>query len=330
MRRISTVLVGLALAAGIALSASAATKDVKLTLVAYSTPKEAYGKIISAFQKTPDWKSVSFDQSYGASGEQSRAVENGLYADVVAFSLEPDITRLVKDGLVARTWKKDGFGGMVTRSVVVFVVRDGNPKHITSWKDLVRPGVDVLTPNPFTSGGARWNVMAAYGAQRRAGKTHKQAVAYLLKLFKHVVAQDKSAREALQTFNSGKGDVLLAYENEAIFANRKGLKTDYVVPRQTILIENPVAVSSKSKHQNEARAFIRFLHSPAAQQIYADNGYRPVLKNVAAKANFPKPPGLFSINKLGLGGWGRVEVRFFDRTTGIMAQVERAAGGSTG
>jgi sulfate/thiosulfate-binding protein len=329
MRRITTLLGGLVLAAALAVGASGATKDVRLTLVAYSTPKEAYGKIISAFQKTTAGKDVSFDQSYGASGEQSRAVENGLYADVVAFSLEPDVTRLVKEELVPVGWKKDGFGGMVTRSVVVFVVRDGNPKHIRSWKDLVKPGIQVVTPNPFTSGGARWNVMAAYGAQRKAGKTHKQAVSYLLNLFKHVVAQDKSARDALQTFDSGKGDVLIAYENEAIFANRKGLRTDYVVPRQTILIENPASITTRSRHQREARVFLRFLRSPEAQQIYADNGYRPVVKSVLAKNKFPKPPGLFTINKLGLGGWGRVQVRFFDRSKGIMAVIERQVGGST-
>jgi sulfate/thiosulfate transport system substrate-binding protein len=329
MRRIAILLAGLVLAAALAVGASGSTKDIRLTLVAYSTPKEAYGKIISAFQKTTAGKDVSFDQSYGASGEQSRAVENGLYADVVAFSLEPDVTRLVKEELISAAWKKDGFGGMVTRSVVVFVVRDGNPKHIRSWKDLIKPGIQVVTPNPFTSGGARWNVMAAYGAQRKAGKTHKQTVSYLLNLFKHVVAQDKSARDALQTFNSGKGDVLIAYENEAIFANKKGLRSDYVVPRQTILIENPVSSTTRSKHQREARAFLRFLRSGEAQQIFADNGYRPVLKSVLAKNKFPKPPGLFTINKLGLGGWGRVQVRFFDRSKGIMAVIERQVGGST-
>src|SRR2546421_8918422 len=219
MRRISlallVVLMFPALAAG-------AARDVKLTLVAYSTPKDAYGQLISAFQKTGAGNGVSFSQSYGASGEQSRAVAAGLDADLVAFSLEPDITSLVQKKLVAENWNKDKWHGMVTRSVVVFIVRDGNPKKLKTWSDLLKPGVQVITPNPFTSGGARWNVMAAYGGALRAGKRPKQAVAYLSELFKkHVVAQPASAREGLQTFLAGKGDVLLSYENEAILAKNK-------------------------------------------------------------------------------------------------------------
>src|ERR671938_110761 len=193
-------------AAGLVLtSAGAATKSGSIALVAYSTPTVAYGQIIPAFQKTAAGKGVSFTQSYGASGDQAQAVLNGLHADVVAFSLEPDMTRLVKGHLVSKSWKRNATKGIVTRSVVVFVLRNGNPKHIRDWSDLVKPGVQVVTPNPFTSGGARWNVMAAYGAMRREGKTDKQAIAYLNKLFHHVVSQDKSAREALQTFLAGRG-----------------------------------------------------------------------------------------------------------------------------
>jgi ABC-type sulfate transport system substrate-binding protein len=212
-RLIAFVAVLAALFGAVASSSSSSThstKDVKLTLVAYSTPREAYAKIIEAFQKTPAGRGVSFDQSYGASGEQSRAVEQGLPADVIAFSLAPDITRLISKGLVEKDWNKDAYRGMVTRSVVVFALRDGNPKKIRSWSDLTRSGIEVLTPNPFTSGGARWNVMAAYGAQIRLGKTHKQAVSYLENLFRHVPVQDKSARESLQTFLGGKGNALLA------------------------------------------------------------------------------------------------------------------------
>src|SRR4029450_3513380 len=208
MRRISFLFI---LALALPAVAAGAARDVKLSLVAYSTPREAYAKLIPAFQKTAAGKDVSFNQSYGASGEQSRSVAAGLPADIVAFSLEPDITSLVQKGLVAKGWNKNKWKGMVTRSVVVFVLRDGNPKHVRTWDDLLRPGVQVVTPNPFTSGGARWNVMAAYGAQLRAGKTPKQAIAYLQKLFKHVVAQPSSAREALQTFLAGRGDVRLAY-----------------------------------------------------------------------------------------------------------------------
>src|SRR5437660_10855162 len=189
MRRISLpLLVALLLPA---LAAGAST-DAKLTFVAYSTPKEAYAQLIPAFQKAAAGNGVSFSQSYGASGEQSRAVAAGLDADVVAFSLAPDITSLVQKHLVPQSWNKDRWHGMVTRSVVVFVVRDGNPKRLRTWSDLLKPGVQIVTPNPFTSGGARWNVMAAYGGALRAGKTPKQAEAYLVQMWKHVAAQPSS------------------------------------------------------------------------------------------------------------------------------------------
>src|SRR5512133_3159484 len=244
----------------------------RLTLVAYSTPREAYEQLIPAFQKTEAGRGVAFSQSYGASGDQSRAVQNGLAADVVSFSLEPDMTKLVDAGLVAKDWNADQHKGMITNSVVVFVVRKGNPKGIRTWDDLVKPGVEVIQPNPFTSGGARWNVMAAYGAQLRSGKTPEQAAAYLLELFRHVPVQDKSAREALQTFVGGKGDVMLAYENEAINAQQKEQPVDYVVPDDTILIENPIAVSAKSRNPTAAKAFVAFLRSEAAQRLYASKG----------------------------------------------------------
>src|ERR671926_1504982 len=199
MRAISVIAAVGAGAALLLTNAGAATKGGSVALVAYSTPTSAYGEIIPAFQKTAAGKGVSFTQSYGASGDQAQAVVNGLHADVVALSLEPDVTTLVKAKLVAPSWNKDRWHGIVTRSVVVFVVRNGNPKHVRDWEDLVRPGVQVVTPNPVTSGGARWNVMAAYGAMIRKGKTHGQAVAYLDKLFHHVVSPDKRAREALQT-----------------------------------------------------------------------------------------------------------------------------------
>ncbi|MEX2102901.1 MAG: extracellular solute-binding protein, partial [Gaiellaceae bacterium] len=190
----------------------------RLTLVAYSTPREAYEEIIPAFQGTAAGSGVSFDQSYGSSGEQSRAVEAGLPADVVAFSLEPDVTRLVEANLVEAGWAENEYAGMVTDSVVVFAVRKGNPKQIQSWDDLVREDLEVITPNPFTSGGARWNLMAAYGAQRELGNSHEQAVEFLGQLLANTAVQDKSAREALQTFVGGKGDVMIVYENEAITA----------------------------------------------------------------------------------------------------------------
>ena len=218
----------------------------KLTLVAYSTPEEAYKELIPAFNKTPEGEGVSFSQSYAASGEQSRAVEGGLPADVVEFSLEPDMTRLVEADLVEPNWNKNEHKGMVTNSVVVFMVRKGNPENIQDWDDLVTGDVEVLEPNPFTSGGAKWNIMAAYGAQLEKGKSPAEAEQYVADLFENVPVLDKSARESLQTFSSGKGDVLLGYENEAILAQQKGEELDYVVPDQTLLIENPVATTTEA------------------------------------------------------------------------------------
>jgi sulfate/thiosulfate transport system substrate-binding protein len=323
MRRISALLV---IALFLPAVAAGATKDVKLALVAYSTPKDAYAKLIPAFQKTAAGKGVGFSQSYGASGDQARAVVSGLPADVVELSLAPDVQTLVKNHLVAPSWDKNKWHGIVTRSIVVFVVRGGNPKHIRTWSDLLRPGVQVVTPNPFTSGGARWNTMAAYGGALRAGKTPKQAVAYLTQLYtKHVVAQPSSAREALQTFLAGKGDVLLSYENEAILAKNKGQSVNWVAPKATILIENPIAVTSTTKHAAQAKAFVRFLYTQRAQSLFAETGYRPVLRSVAREFRFSAPAQLFTIKYV--GGWNSVESRFFDPNHSVMATIEHQLGG---
>lgn len=318
------VLIGLPGAA----HAAAPRASVTLTLVAYSTPAEAYARIIPAFQQTPAGAGVQFHQSYGASGDQSRAVAAGLQADVVAFSLAPDITRLVSDGLVAKDWNAGPLKGMVTDSVVVLAVRKGNPKHIHGWDDLIKSGIEVITPNPFTSGGARWNVMAAYGSQLKLGRTPQAAVTYLKDLFSHVSVQNDSARQELQTFAGGKGDVMIAYENEAIAAQKKGAAIDYLVPDQTILIENPVAATTDRSHPAQARAFVSFLQSAPAQKLFGQNGYRPVLPSVARAFHFPTPPGLFTIASL--GGWDRVTKQFFDPQNGIMAQIERGKGLSAG
>ena len=296
----------------------------QLSLVAYSTPQAAYDQIIKAFQATPQGKSITFTESFGASGDQSRAVESGLAADIVAFSLAPDMTRLVKDGIVGADWNTGPQKGMVTDSVAVLVVRKGNPKHITSWADLTKPGVQVITPNPFTSGGARWNVMAAYGANSNKGADDKAGVAYLDSLFHNVAVQDSSARAQLQTFVGGKGDVMIDYENDAIFAQQHGQAVDYVIPDQTILIENPVAVTAKSAHPDQAKAFLDFLYSRAAQGIFAKNGYRPVVQGAAATGVFKSPPGLFTIADL--GGWTAVNTKFFDPTSSVLATIENRLG----
>jgi sulfate/thiosulfate transport system substrate-binding protein len=322
MRRISLALL---LALVFPALAAGAARDTKLSLVAYSTPREAYGQLISAFQKTVAGNDVSFSQSYGASGEQSRAVASGLDADILAFSLAPDITSLVQKKLVPQSWNKDKWHGMVTRSVVVFVVRDGNPKKLKTWADLLKPGIQIVTPNPFTSGGARWNVMAAYGGALRAGKTPKQAETYLAQMWKHVVAQPASAREGLQTFLAGRGDVFLAYENEALFAQQKGQPVQFVIPKATILIENPIAVTSTSEHKAQAQAFLKYLRTKPAQRILAQNGYRPVVQGVTRGLNFPNRPQLFTIKYV--GGWAKVEKKFFDPRTGVMAKIQASSGG---
>lgn len=327
MRKAIIAAVGaLVLASG----AAGATKDTNLSLVAYSTPGAAFAKIIPAFQKTSAGKDISFDQSYGASEVQAKAVIAGLPADVVDLSLEPDMQRLVSAGFVAKSWNKNPYNGFVTRSVVVFAVRNGNPKKIKTWDDLVKPGVQVVTPNPFTSGGARWNVMAAYGAQLRNKKPHAKAVKYLENLFKHVVSQDTSARNALQTFLAGRGDVLLTYENEAILAQQQGRPVFYVIPKATIQIENPLAVVSKSKNKAAAQSFYRYLYTPAAQKLFAESGYRPVVRSVSRQyaSRFPSRPQLFKIGYV--GGWPKVSKQFFEPQNGIMARIERGLGGGTG
>jgi sulfate/thiosulfate-binding protein len=326
MRVIWIALLGVALLAG---SAAGASQGGSVDLVAYSTPKDAYGKIISAFQKTQAGDGTSFSQSYGASGDQARAVAAGQNADLVALSLAPDIDLLVGKGLVPKSWAANSHRGIVSDSVVVFVVRDGNPKHIKGWGDLVKPGIQVITPNPFTSGGARWNVMAAYGAQRRAGKTDKQAIAYLYKLFKHVPVQPDSARAALSIFAQGKGDVLLTYENEAIYAEQKGVHTEFKTPKATLLIETPVALTTSGLKKAAAKAFYKYLWSTTAQKAFAAQGYRPVVKAAGKGSRFYSPPGLFTIAtaKLGLNGWTKVNHRFFHPQKGIVAKIERSLGG---
>jgi sulfate/thiosulfate-binding protein len=317
----SVAVFGLAACGG---DAGGSSDKVTLALVAYSTPQEAYEQIIQAFQETPEGENIEFTTSFGGSGDQSRAVESGLPADIVAFSLEPDMTRVVKAGIVAEDWNADEHNGIVTDSVVVIATREGNPKNLTSWESLTAPGVEVITPNPFTSGGARWNVLAAYGAASDVGADQAAGVAYLNALFANVPVQDDSARKSLQTFAGGKGDAILAYENEAIFANQNGQELEYTVPDETILIENPVAVTETSEHPDEAQAFLDFLRSEDAQRIFLENGYRPVNEDVAAEGDFPEPSGLFTIADL--GGWPEVTDQFFNTDGSIMLDVERSIG----
>ena len=299
----------------------------KLTLVAYSTPREAFEAIIPAFQESADGSGVEFEQSYGPSGDQSRAVEGGLAADVVDFSLETDMTRLVDAGLVDADWNANETKGMISDSVVALVVRKGNPKGIKDWDDLTKKGVEVITPNPFSSGGARWNLMAAYGAWTRAGATPAEALGKLGQLLKNTPVQSKSAREALQAFSQGKGDVLISYENEAIMAKDKGQDIDVIVPDSTILIENPGAVLNTSASPEAAQAFLDYVLSDEGQRLFAQKGYRPVTKSVFDEFDFVEPKDLFTIADL--GGWSTVADAFFDREKGSVAKIEQDLGVAT-
>ena len=324
-RRMLAMAVGMTAVLGVSASAAQARPAAtNLSLVAYSTPAGAFSKIIPAFQATAAGKDVTFKQSYGASGSQAAAVHNGLAADVVNLSLAPDVTVLSQAGLVSTTWNKDRYGGMVSDSIVVFVVRKGNPKNIKTWADLIKPGVQVINANPFTSGGARWNVMAAWGAQIKAHKTEKQANAYLGALYKNITVQDSSARASLNTFIGGKGDVLLAYENEAIQAQQAGADIQFVRPSATLLIENPIAILKATQHPAEAKAFVAFTRSPAAQNIWATYGYRPIDKSVFEKwtKTFPVPKQLFTIRDIVKGGWPVAQPKFFDPNKGVLKQIQ--------
>jgi sulfate/thiosulfate transport system substrate-binding protein len=319
-------MVSLVAAAAVPAAADAAPSG-SVSLVAYSTPKPAYAALIKAFNATAAGKSVTFSQSFGASGSQATSVADGLPADVVNFSLSPDMQKLVKAGIVSAKWDSGPTKGMVTNSIVSFVVRKGNPKHITNWASLVKSGIKVITPNPFSSGSAKWNLMAAYGAQLNLGKSKVQATAYLTNLLKHTAAQPSSASNALQTFLSGEGDVLLDYEDDALYAQSQGEPITVITPPQTILIQNPIAVTSKAANPTAAKAFVAYLLSPAGQKVWGKQGYRPVLPQVAAQFKFPKPKKLFTIGSL--GGWTKVNTVFFTPSTGVVAKIEQGLGVST-
>ena len=324
--KLALVLVALVVAP--ASTATAQRRDATLSVVSYSIPTSVFPKLISAYQATPQGQGVEFSTSFAASEVQSKAVAAGLPADVVNFSISTDMDRLVQSGQVAKSWDANRCHGIVSKSVVVFVLRNGNPKRIRTWDDLVKPGVQVVFPNPFSSGGARWDVMAAYGAQLREGKTPKQAVAYLQDLFRHNVSQDTSGRNALHTFLAGRGDVLLDYESDAKLAQSQGRPVFYLIPKATLQIETPLAAVNGSNYV-AAKAFVSWLYTPAAQTIWAQNGFRSVVPSVEKKylAQFPPRPQLFKIGYV--GGWSKVNTEFFDPTNGIVAKIEQGLGVST-
>ena len=298
----------------------------ELTIVGYSVAREVNADLIKGFQATSAGAGTSFKESYAASGDQSRAVEAGQKADYVVFSLEPDMTRLVDAGLVDTDWNAGPTKGMVSDSVVAFITRKGNPKGITTWEDLTQDGVEVITPNPFTSGAAQWNIVAAYQSQIDQGKTHDEALQYVDQLFHNVPVQPASGREALQVFNSGQGDVLISYENEAIAAQQAGEDIDYVIPDQNLLIENPAAVVNTG-NVAKAQAYLDYALSADGQKIFGDHGYRPVDKQVAAQFDFPKPKQLSTI--AALGGWPKVKADFFDPENGSITKIFQGQGIAT-
>jgi sulfate transport system substrate-binding protein len=305
-------------------SPSAATGGGKINLVAYSTPQTTYAKLIPAFQATAAGKSVTFGQSFGASGTQAKAVIAGQQADVVEFSRSSDMDSLASANLVPASWSANQYKGMVTDSVATLIVRKGNPLGIHSWDDLIKPGVEVVTPNPLSSGSACWNLMAAYGAEIEEGKTPAEALAFVKLLLQHTVAQPDSGSAATAAFVSGTGNVLIGYENEAIKAQQAGEKVDYITPDDTILIENPIAATTGAPAA--AKSFVTYLYTDAAQKIFAASGYRPVVAADLDKSQFPTPSGLFTIQKF--GGWAKVNTEFFG-TDGSISKIEQslASGG---
>jgi sulfate transport system substrate-binding protein len=309
-------------------SGSSGSGGAKLDVVGYSTPESVYAEVLEpAFAQTSRGKGVSFSNSFGASGDQSRAVAAGQPASVVHFSQAGDRERLVEEGeLVSKGWESQPYHGIATDSVVVIMVRKGNPDGIESFKDLETKDVKVLTPNPFSSGSARWNVMAVYGSAIEEGDSPEQALEAVKTVLEKTVAQPGSGRDAFSAFSQGEGDVLLTYENEAIKAEEEGEEVEYVIPPSTIQIETPIAVTTEAPEPT-AEDFLKFLWSNAGQELWAENGYRPVNPKLIDATRFPTPKDLFQIGKF--GGWGKVNEEFFDEETGSVAKIEGELGVST-
>ena len=316
---------------------AAGNGQVKLVLGAYTTPREAYSELIPLFQQ--QWQAqtgqeVVFEESYLGSGAQSRAIVEGFEADIAALSLEADINRIEQAGLIKHDWRLGPAHGMVTDSIAVIGVRKGNPEAITDWADLARPGLEVLTPNPKTSGGAMWNILALYGAARRGqvegvpAGDEAAAQQFLLSVLNNVTVMDKGARESITNFEKGVGDAIITYENEILVGQQAGQDYEYIIPTSTILIENPVAVvdvyADKHGTRAAAEAFVDFLFTPAAQSVFARRGLRSVDGAVAAAAAYPAVADIFTIADL--GGWDKVTPEFFGGDgiyTRLVSQVQR-------
>ena len=299
-----------------------------LNLIAYAVPEPGWSKIIPAFTATDEGKGVAVTTSYGASGDQSRAVVDGKPADIVNFSVEPDVTRLVKANKVGKDWNADATKGIPFGSVVSLVVRKGNPKNIKDWDDLLQPGLEVVTPSPLSSGSAKWNLLAPYAAKSDGGKNPQAGIDYVTKLVnEHVKTRPGSGREATDTFLQGTGDVLISYENEAINTERQGKDVEHINPPQTFKIENPVAVVTTGAHVDKATALKNFLFTKEGQKIWAQAGFRPVDPSVAADfaTDFPVPQKLWTIDDL--GGWSAVDPALFDKDNGTITKIYKEATG---
>jgi sulfate/thiosulfate transport system substrate-binding protein len=309
---------------GCSSSSSGGSKSV--SLVAYSVPKPAYDALEAAFQKTSKGKGVKFNASYGPSGTQATAVTTGQKADYVNFSVGSDMSKLVPKQ-VASSWNTGATKGIVSDSVVVIAVRPGNPKHITGWDDLIKPGIKIVSPDPASSGSAKWNILAAYTHVLEDGGTEAQAQTYLKAFFANVVSKPSSGSLATSTFLNGTGDVLISYESEAIAARQKNDKLDYIVPAESILIQTPAAVTVKAS--SAAKNFLSYVLSPAGQAIFASKGFRPAVTGTTVGtvvgANDPSNP-YPTVQKLetiaNLGGWSAVNTKYFDKTNGIVTKIE--------
>lgn len=314
--------------------------DVTLTFAAYSVPREAYGQIIKAFQKywlDKTGQKVTFQESYQGSGTQSRNIVNGFKADVTALSVEPDVTRIAAAKLITHDWQKTSYRGMVSDSVTVLAVRPGNPKNIHGWADIAKPGIEVITPNPATSGGAQWNLLAAYGAAKRGKiegveQNDENALKFIGNILKNVSVFDKDGRESFLTFERGVGDVAITYENEVYAGLAAGGQYEIIYPDSTILIENPATYIDVYVDANGTRpvaeAFVQYLLTPDAQHIFADYGFRPVVAEIAKEdaiaKKFPPIKDLFTIDEF--GGWSKVSTDLFGdkgAITKLLAQVQR-------
>jgi ABC-type sulfate transport system substrate-binding protein len=311
---------------GCSSSGSGGSDSKTVSLVGFSVPKPAYDALATAFNKTSAGKGVQFSTSYGPSGSQAKAVAAGQKADYVAFSVGSDMSSLVPK-FVDANWDTTATKGTIAESVVVICVRPGNPKHITGWDDLVKPGIGIVTADPASSGSAKWNILAAYEHVLSEGGSATDAGAYLGKFFKNTVAKADSGADAAKTFLSGTGDVLISYESEAITARQAGEKLDYIVPKQSFLIQTPAAVTKTAP--TAAKDFLTFAESDAGQKIFASTGWRPAKSGVAPGtvkgANDPSKPyptvaQLKTIDDL--GGWTKVNTEFFDATNGIVTKIE--------